>query len=98
MYTYNEDQRHLYEAIYDILVEEAGANPNDREDFVLTYTRKEYPTTEYRFCGSLGFGGKFWRNQRFGLCPFYVSCYPEDNTRERKVIIEHTNKALAALA
>lgn len=48
---------------------------------------------EYRFGGMLGMGGKFWRSNG----KWYVNCYPENETPERKAIIEKANKALAEL-
>jgi hypothetical protein len=53
--------------------------PSGYDAFVL-WCLDGCPGREYRFCGSLGFGGKFhcerdiWR----------VSCYPEDSTLERR--------------
>lgn len=47
--------------VYDILVAECGASdrPDDRQWFVCGQTREV--VREWRFCGSLGFGGKFRR-------------------------------------
>lgn len=84
-------------AIYDILVRECGAAEGrdwsypSRAHFVFMLTR-ERPTDEYRFQGSLGFGGKFYpRDMR-------VSCYREDETPEREEMIRRANDALRALA
>lgn len=79
--------------IYDILVQECRApdEEHDRTYFVLTQTKEKI--TEWRFCGALGFGGKFWRN----CGKIYVTCYLEDETPERKAMIEAANKRLAAL-
>lgn len=86
-------------AIYDILVKDAGApdGPVDgdfgtpRRDFMFHQTREM--TWEYRFMGSLGFGGKFWNYDG----RWYVTAYPEDMTPERQQVIDDTNVALAAL-
>ena len=76
-------------AIYDILKEECGATEFWREDFV----RSGADITEYRFQGVLGFGGKFWNtNDRW-----YVTCYSEDETPERRGVMDAANKRLAAL-
>lgn len=76
-------------AVYDILVREAKAPDESwRQSFVIEFTG-ERPTNEWRFCGSLGFGGKF----RFPRMT--VDCYPEDETPERRATIERTNEALA---
>ena len=50
--------------------------------------------TEWRFQGLLGFGGKV-RSDESKL--FWVDCYPEDATEERKAIVERANAALKAL-
>jgi len=78
------------EAIYDILVEHAGAqsDPDERWSFVHAVVKG---TTEYRFIGNLGFGGKFWPDH------WTVTCYIEHETPERTEIIRRTNKALADL-
>jgi len=77
-------------AVYDILVECCGASddPLDKLCFIGTVGEG---TDEYRFCGSLGFGGKFYP------CEFKVNYYPEDETPERKVIRFTTNQRLAQL-
>ena len=75
--------------IFDILVGIAGAREDDRASFVYDMLSPSLPN-EWRFCGKLGFGGKYrpFKNT--------VDCYPEDQTPERLVIIEETNKTLAA--
>ena len=83
----------FYGQCWDILVEHAGARPSDRDCFILNCLDDEHPLTEYRFCGLLGFGGKFWRCD--GMV--YVNCYPEDDNQKRTLIIDKTNKALAAI-
>lgn len=78
-------------AIYSVLVAEAGAGDGyNRHAFVFEFAGSA-PTSEWRFCGSLGFGGKF----RFpGLT---VDCYPEDETPDRMACIARTNAKLAEL-
>ena len=79
-------------AVYDILVQHAGANNDQRDREWFIYVHKD-TCREYRFQGSLGFGGKLyvepdgWR----------VSCYPDDRTPRRQAIIDATNGALAEL-
>jgi hypothetical protein len=76
--------------IYDILVKECGAFEDERKNFVYRQTTEEIK--EWRFCGKLGFGGKFWcSNSR------YVTCYNEDETPKRRKMIEQANKLLAEL-
>ena len=69
----------------------------DEYSFVLAATSE--PTdysrggiSEYRFCGSLGFGGKVWRGP-----PPYVTCYREDETPAIKARMEKANRRLTAL-
>lgn len=80
-------------AIYDILVREAGADNREhwRENFVQSQT--SVGPEEFRFGGSLGFGGKF-RNAAEG---WYVTAYPEDYTPDLVRIVERTNLELADL-
>lgn len=78
--------------IYDVLVEVCGAREDERAMFIYHHTKPQ-PTTEFRFAGSLGFGGKFY--SRHG---FYVSCYPEDLTAERGKTINNANLQLANIA
>lgn len=49
--------------------------------------------TEYRFCGELGFGGKFYLDSD----RWFVSSYSEDMTPKRKDIITLTNALLKEL-
>jgi hypothetical protein len=79
-------------AVYEFLVAEAGAPafPEDVGSFVAEFTG-ESPTNEWRFQGSLGFGGKF----RFPRMT--VDCYPEDETAERLDAIKRTNARLATV-
>ncbi len=76
-------------AVFDVLVECAGASEWQREEFVLTQTGGR--CDEFRFMGSLGSGGKFWRHR------MQVSAYPEDMTPERQATIDTTNTRLAEL-
>jgi hypothetical protein len=87
-------------AVYDVLVQHAGASDHQgtfaRGHFVATET--EECVREYRFMGALGGGGKFRRDYRGGVrdC-WYVSCYPEDLTPARQAAVDATNAALAEL-
>lgn len=80
------------QAEQQVLVEECGASahPIDKQSFVYEYTT-DSPGSEWRFQGSLGFGGKF-RYPKFS-----VDCYPEDATLTRRAAIEAANAKLAAL-
>jgi hypothetical protein len=78
-------------AIYDILVKHAGARESSmRDGFV--WHHAENDCTEFRFMGSLGFGGKYYSREN------RVDCYSEDETPERRVAIGRTNAALAEVA
>lgn len=70
-------------AIYNVLVY-AGAPEEERFSFVVEMT-SERPTSEWRFCGHLGFGGKYRPETNT------VDCYPEDENRMRRNIIHTAN-------
>lgn len=85
------------EQVYYLLVAEAGALDDEanRLQFQRWWERTEAGTTgsEFRFCGSLGFGGKFWkRHDRWS-----INCYGEDETPVRRATIERVNALLAQL-
>lgn len=85
------------EKVYAVLVQHAGARDDEDElnGFVFHQSR-ENPPQEWRFCGKLGFGGKLWRRS-YGKPSLYVTCYKEDETEERRLIIDATNRALEDL-
>ena len=72
-------------ALFDILVAVAGTHKSYRDDFIRCMAEG---CREYRIGGPLGFGGKYWPETN------RVTCYPEDETPQRKEIIERTNYAL----
>lgn len=74
--------------VYDILVRCAGAREDDRDAFVFHLTDG---CKEWRFQGSLGFGGKLYVEPR----RWRVGCYREDLTPERAEVIQRTNAVLA---
>jgi hypothetical protein len=82
-----EDQA---KAVYQILVDECGARAEDPYEFVLEFT-SDSPCNEWRFQGSLGFGGKF-RYPKMS-----VDCYTEDETKERNLAIQKANTRLEEL-
>lgn len=89
-----------------ILVEECGyrLHSHDGESFLRSVvtpadddgTMWDRVCNEYRFCGALGFGGKFRNNGNNNNTP-YVDCYQEDETPERRAMIERANRRLAEL-
>jgi len=84
-----------FDRVWDILVAQAGADLESREDFIRAHAKKapQGNLTEWRFCGHLGLGGKF-RCDRSAR-RYLVTCYPEDETADRKRVMEETNLKLA---
>lgn len=80
-------------AVFDILVNTRCVGEHQREDFVLNHTHDFI--SEYRFVGSLGFGGKIYRTD--ARQAWRVSMYREDETPERLAMMEAANEALRAL-
>jgi len=83
----------LYHACWSILVQHTGVREDGREAFMQAALDPWRPFTEYRFQGSLGFGGKFWRYDG----RLYCTCYPEDETKERLATIAKVNQLLAGI-
>lgn len=84
-----------------ILVEECGYRTEDRYcSFIEAVSSKIEKWSggcrEFRFCGELGFGGKFRNNGNHNDTP-YVDCYAEHETPQRLAMIEAANKRLDAL-
>lgn len=76
--------------VYDILARYCGAPESGKADFILHQTSSF--VSEYRFIGSLGFGGKIYRTDARGR--WRVSCYREDETPERLEAMIYANDAL----
>lgn len=66
----------IYEKAYQILCEHAGAQASEREKqcFIQAFLDEKHLTSEYRFGGKLGQGGKFWNSNG----SLHVTCYLED--------------------
>lgn len=79
--------------IYDILVEKCRAPADEKSSFVHSHTERPHTCTEWRFCGLLGFGGKF-RNHSDRL---FVDCYRENEDPETLTIMAETNEAIFKL-
>jgi hypothetical protein len=83
------------EAVWGILEEVCGAAYD--HGFINHQTNSH--VVEWRFIGSLGFGGKFWRTTgkrpdgTWGEC-WLVNCYREDETPERLAAINVANERL----
>lgn len=85
--------------VYDVLVEECQANDDEmyRDMFVRYHTSEDClfgGTSEWRFQGSLGFGGKFWIRQNRG---WDVTYYPEDHKDELDKKVKAANEKLQKL-
>lgn len=80
--------------VWALLVEHCGANPGQWPEF-----EYHFPGCgEFRFQGSLGFGGKVYAGS-WSSRDVRVGCYREDETPERRAAIDTVNEALrAALA
>lgn len=79
-------------AVYDVLVRVCGHERDDWGSF-LHYIREDRGGKEYRFCGSLGFGGKIYIESN----RWRVGYYPEHRTDEREAAVEQANRELARL-
>lgn len=77
-------------SVYDLLVKIGGASESERSSFIYHHTSKE-GCDEWRFCGKLGYGGKYRSKAN------RVDCYKEDDTPERMEIIKELNNLLNKL-
>lgn len=77
-------------AIYDVLVQRCKASESERDSFLYSHAERQYTPNEWRFCGVLGFGGKFWNTES----KWYVSAYSENIDAETRLIIAETNEVL----
>ena len=75
--------------VYGILVELGGADEGMKPNFIHTHLNEV--CREWRFCGELGFGGKYLIGYN------RVDYYSEDETPERKALTKRINEALATL-
>lgn len=81
--------------IWACLVKYAGATPSELDSFLIATT--EHNCDEYRFCGSLGAGGKIYLDNRSARPRWWVNCNREDETLERRAIIRKVNRKLFQL-
>lgn len=77
--------------VYELLVSIGGASAEDVDNFVYHHTEAKDECTEWRFCGKLGFGGKYRSLTNT------VDCYSEDATVERIQLMEQLNRELEKL-
>jgi hypothetical protein len=78
--------------VYRVIVEECGADEEQRVSFGFDRYWNEDGWKEWRFCGLLGFGGKVYRTNRGDV---YVACYREDRTPDRDAMVARANERLA---
>lgn len=78
--------------VWGILTKFAGASAHPSCEIAFVQTQKE-GCTEYRFQGHLGFGGKFWNDGG----KWYITCYQEDETPERREIIRLVDQHFAEI-
>jgi hypothetical protein len=88
-------EEYLRRAYNEVLVPVCEA-AGDAEDsgFLHDLLDDEYPATQWRFQGCLGFGGKVFFRSDLVL---NVDCYREDRNSERDRVIELANTALLKL-
>lgn len=74
---FSEDQisEELAEKIFSLLQEHFAVHEQQRSQFIHHHVHTEHISTEYRFSGNIGFGGKF-RNHT----GWWVDCYTEEET------------------
>jgi hypothetical protein len=82
----------FFNRVYDLLVSIGGATESMRDSFIYHHARDKFPCDEFRFMGTLGFGGKYYRREN------RVSCYREDETPLRRQIIERLNAELKKIS
>ncbi len=79
-------------ALYAVLVTYADAQPADADRFA-AYLCDGKGWHEWRFCGSLGMGGKLYHSGG----SLRVGCYSEDETPKRRATIVRTQAEIDAL-
>jgi hypothetical protein len=79
-------------ALYAVLVTYADALPSDADRFA-AYLCDGASWHEWRFCGSLGMGGKLYDSGG----RLRVGCYSEDETPKRRATIKRTQAEIDAL-
>ena len=94
----------FYHKLYDILQEHADAHDSWRDNFVYSFTTDlDTPMrcNEYRFQGSIGFGGKLYRDRYFGdergVGVHRVGCYSEEESADNLAKIDKANEAIRGL-
>ena len=85
---FEKEFNHL-NSIYSVLVTEAKATEEMRENFIFSHiTGQEYPCDEWRFCGIFGMGGKYRRQTNT------IDYYSEDRSPELDKLEKKINQLL----
>jgi hypothetical protein len=84
--------KELAQRVYAVLVNVCGASNDERSQWRFEGAFEgERPTSQYRFEGNLGHGGKFF------FPSFTVSCYSEHRTQESDETCKRANALLQPL-
>jgi len=83
--------------VYSALMSIGGASPSEREAFLIYARDRDDGTSEWRFQGHFGFGGKFYTGWRSGSQRWYVDYYKEDDTMDRSGLRTKLNEKLDSL-
>jgi len=83
--------------VYDILVEYAGALPDQRIDFIWYMTVDDTDYHQFRFDGSLEPSSALCFQPRTFGANLWVSCYDDDMTDTCRGIIKETNRHLGGI-
>jgi len=85
--------RESVEKIYNYFIEHCGASKAMKNAFIEEYAGDKAPSSEWRISGKLGYGCKFILTSREML----VTCYSEDDSSSRSLIMNEANKFLATM-
>lgn len=97
MKTLQEKEQFVRQVINCLMAHEE-INLEKAEDMVRSALRDPttlIPVLEYRFMGSLGFGGKLRLDSWRGAV---VTMYPEDETPEKRIQVDRINKDLGNIS
>ena len=86
------------EEVWRMLVETCGASQHEDDMACFVCYAQEDDPLEYRFQGNLGFGGKLYFHVAVAGSPLRVACYPEDETPDRKRMVDNANESLIAFS
>ncbi len=90
-----------FDSIFDILVDECGAQERQREDVLYFLCNHETHLGEHRFIGNLGSGGKLYVKGQFDVTEddlsIRVGYYAEHKTPKREAAVSRANERLKVL-